>query len=70
MQLGLYARRLNAEHMVRVAHTKGFSASLTRPDTKGRYRVRVAGVTTRSAALKLVARLRAVGLPAAAVGPQ
>lgn len=70
VQLGLYAKRANAEHMVQVAHTRGFSASLTKPDTKGRYRVRVAGVTTRSAAFKLVARLRAAGLPAAAVGPQ
>ena len=70
VQLGLYAKRANAEHMVHVAHTKGFSASLTKPDAKGRYRVRVAGLTTRSAALTLATRLRAVGLPAAAVGPR
>lgn len=70
VQLGLYAKRANAEHMVHVAHTKGFSASLAKPDTKGRYRVRVAGLTTRTAALKLVARLRAAGLPGAAVGPR
>lgn len=70
VQLGLYTKRANAEHMVRVAHTKGFSVSLAKPDTKGRYRVRVAGLTTRSAALRLAARLRAAGLPAAAVGPR
>jgi cell division septation protein DedD len=70
VQLGLYAKRANAEHMVHVAHTKGFPASVTAPDAKGRYRVRVAGLTTRSAALTLAARLRAAGLPAAAVGPR
>jgi DedD protein len=70
VQLGLYAKRVNAEHMVRIAHTKGFSASLAKPDAKGRYRVRVAGLTSRSAALTLAARLRAAGLPAAAVGPR
>jgi len=70
VQLGLYAKRANAERMVRVAHTKGFSASLAKPDAKGRYRVRVAGLTTRSAAMTLAARLRAAGLPAAAVGPR
>lgn len=70
VQLGLYAKRANAEHMVHVAHTKGFAASLTKPDAKGRYRVRVAGLSTRSAALTLAARLRAAGLPAAAVGPR
>ncbi len=70
VQLGLYAKRVNAEHMVRVAHTKGFAASLAKPDAKGRYRVRVAGLTTRTAAMTLAARLRAAGLPAAAVGPR
>jgi DedD protein len=70
VQLGLYAKRANAERMVRVAHTKGFSASLAKPDANGRYRVRVAGLTTRSAAMTLAARLRAAGLPAAAVGPR
>ena len=70
VQLGLYAKRVNAEHMVHVAHAKGFSASLAKPDAKGRYRVRVAGLATRSAALTLAARLRAAGLPAAAVGPR
>lgn len=70
VQLGLYAKRSNAEHMVHVAQAKGFTASLTKPDTKGRYRVRVAGLSTRSAALTLAARLRAAGLPAAAVGPR
>ena len=69
VQLGLYAKRANAERMVRVAHTKGFSASLAKPDAKGRYRVRVTGLTTRSAAMTLAAKLRAAGLPAAAVGP-
>lgn len=70
VQLGLYAKRVNAEHMVHVAHTKGFTASFGKPDAKGRYRVRVAGLTSRSAALTLAARLRAAGLPAAAVGPR
>jgi DedD protein len=70
VQLGLYAKRVNAEHMVHIAHTKGFPASLAKPDAKGRYRVRVAGLTSRSAALTLAARLRAAGLPAAAVGPR
>jgi DedD protein len=70
VQLGLYARRANAEHMVHVAHVKGFTASLVKPDARGRYRVRVAGLSTRSAALTLAARLRAAGLPAAAVGPR
>jgi DedD protein len=70
VQLGLYAKRVNAERMVRVAHTKGFSASFAKPDAKGRYRVQAAGLTTRSAAMTLAARLRAAGLPAAAVGPR
>jgi cell division septation protein DedD len=70
VQLGLYSQRANAERMVHTAQAKGFSASLSKPDAKGRYRVRVAGVASRSAALTLVARMHAAGLPAAAVGPQ
>ena len=70
VQLGLFAQRANAEHMLHDAQAKGFTASLSKPDAKGRYRVRVAGIANRSAALTLVARMHAAGLPAAAVGPQ
>ncbi len=69
VQLGLFARRTNAEHLLHTAQAKGFSASLSRPDARGRYQVRVAGLTTRSQALTLAARLRAAGLPAATIGP-
>ena len=40
----VFAKRANAERMVHVAQAKGFSASLSKPDAKGRYRVRVAGL--------------------------
>jgi DedD protein len=69
VQLGLFAKRANAEHLLHTAQAKGFSASLSRPDARGRYQVRMAGLTTRTQAVTLAARLRAAGLPAATIGP-
>ncbi len=69
VQLGLFARRDNAERLRAAAEAKGFAASLSAADGNGRYRVRVGGLPDRAAAQTLQQRLRAQGFQAAVVGP-
>ncbi len=68
MQLGLFAKRENAERLSGEAHGKGFQTGIS-SDAKGQYRVRTAGVADRAAAESLVQRLKSAGYSAAIVAP-
>ena len=60
MQLGLFARRDNAERLTHAAVAKGFTVGIAGPDARGLYRVHATGLADRAAAQ---------GLSAAAAGP-
>jgi DedD protein len=67
VQLGLFAKRDNAERLVHRAHAKGFSVSLSSTDAKGMYRVYAGGMADRAAAEAYSQRLKDQGLPAAVI---
>ncbi|MGH8231842.1 MAG: SPOR domain-containing protein [Steroidobacteraceae bacterium] len=67
VQLGLFAKRDNAERLVRAAQDKGFSVSVSNPDARGLYRVYAGGMADRVAAEAYSQRLKDQGLPAAVV---
>ena len=67
VQLGLFAKRDNAERLAHNAHSQGFAVSVSIADAKGLYRVYEGGMTERSAAEAYAARLKDHGLPAAVV---
>ncbi|HEY1724657.1 MAG TPA: SPOR domain-containing protein [Steroidobacteraceae bacterium] len=67
VQLGLFAKRDNAERLVRAAQDKGFSVSVSSPDARGLYRVYAGGMADRVAAEAYSQRLKDQGLPAAVV---
>lgn len=67
VQLGLFAKRDNAERLVRAAQDKGFSVSVANPDARGLYRVYASGMADRVAAEAYSQRLKDQGLPAAVV---
>ncbi|HEY3809337.1 MAG TPA: SPOR domain-containing protein [Steroidobacteraceae bacterium] len=67
VQLGLFAKRDNAERLVRAAQDKGFSVSVANPDARGLYRVYAGGMADRIAAEAYSQRLKDQGLPAAVV---
>jgi DedD protein len=68
VQLGLFAKRENAERVVAESRDKGFQCAIS-TDGKGQFRVRTAGVADRASAQSLAQRLKAAGLPAAVVAP-
>ena len=68
MQLGLFAKRENADRLSSEAHNKGFQTGIS-SDAKGQYRVRTSGVADRAAAESLAQRLKSAGYPAAVVAP-
>jgi DedD protein len=67
VQLGLFAKRDNAERLVHSAQAKGFAVSVSAADAKGLYRVYAAGMADRSAAEAYSQRLKDQGLPAAVI---
>jgi DedD protein len=67
VQLGLFARRDNAERLVHSAQAKGFAVSVSNADAKGLYRVYAGGMADRSAAEAFSQRLKDQGLPAAVI---
>ena len=67
MQLGLFAKRDNAERLVHSAQAKGFAVSVSAADAKGLYRVYAGGMADRSAAEAYSQRLKDQGLPAAVI---
>ena len=67
VQLGLFAKRDNAERLQHAAQAKGFGVSLSNADAKGLYRVYAGGMTDRAAAEVYAQRLKDQGMPAAVV---
>jgi DedD protein len=67
VQLGLFAKRDNAERLTHAAQAKGFAVNVSNPDAKGLYRVYAGGMTDRSAAEAYSQRLKDQGLPAAVI---
>jgi cell division septation protein DedD len=67
VQLGLFAKRDNAERLTHAAQAKGFTVSVSSPDAKGLYRVYAGGMADRSAAEAYSQRLKDQGLPAAVI---
>ena len=67
VQLGLFARRDNAERLAHAAQAKGFAVSVSNADAKGRYRVYAGGLADRAAAESYSQRLKGHGLPAAVI---
>jgi DedD protein len=67
VQLGLFAKRDNAERLVHSAQAKGFAVSVSAADARGLYRVYAGGMADRSAAEAYSQRLKDQGLPAAVI---
>jgi len=67
VQLGLFAKRENAERLAHGAQTQGFAVSVTNADAKGLYRVLAAGMADRAAAEAYSQRLKDHGFAAAVV---
>jgi len=65
VQLGVFASRENADHLVQDLRSKGFRAAISDTPGNGRklYRVRVGPAADRAQAEELAARLRAAGRP-------
>jgi cell division septation protein DedD len=67
VQLGLFAKRDNAERLAHSAQAQGFTVSISSADAKGLYRVYAGGMNERSAAEAFAGRLKDHGLPAAVI---
>ena len=67
VQLGLFAKRDNAERLAHSAQAQGFAVSVSSADAKGLYHVYAGGMNERSAAEAFAGRLKDRGLPAAVV---
>jgi cell division septation protein DedD len=69
VQLGLFAKRENAERMAHDAQAKGFSVAISNPDASGLFHVRAVGLQDRAAAQTLSQRMQAQGIKCAVVPP-
>ena len=67
VQLGLFAKRDNAERLAHNAQAKGFAVSVSNADAKGLYRVYAGGMADRAAAEAYSQRLKDQGFAAAVV---
>jgi DedD protein len=67
VQLGLFAKRDNAERLVHSAQGKGFEVGVSAADARGLYRVYAGGMADRAAAESYAQRLKDQGLPAAVI---
>jgi cell division septation protein DedD len=67
VQLGLFAKRDNAERLVHSAQTQGFAVSVSNADAKGLYHVIAGGMADRAAAEAYAQRLKDHGFAAAVV---
>jgi DedD protein len=70
VQLGIFAKRENAEKLMSEAKGKGFNVAVSSADVKGLFHVHSAGLPDRAAAQSLVQRLKADGFQAAIIAPQ
>jgi cell division septation protein DedD len=71
LQIGVFARRENAEHLAADVRTRGLRASVSEVSGSGRklYRVRVGPAADRAAAQEMQARLKAIGRPSGTLIP-
>jgi len=69
VQLGLFAKRENAERQMNDAKARGIAVSISSADAKGMFHVRVSGLADRASAQAMEQKLKAQGLPAAVVPP-
>jgi cell division septation protein DedD len=67
VQLGLFAKRDNADRLAHGAQAQGFAVSVSNADAKGLYRVYAGVIGERSAAEAYAQRLKDHGLPAAVI---
>jgi cell division septation protein DedD len=65
VQLGLFAKRDNAERLMDAAQNKGFDVGLSGPDVKGHYHVHATGFASRAAAEAWAQRLKSAGFASA-----
>jgi len=70
VQLGLFAKRENAERLLSEARAKGFQVAISSADAKGQFHVRSSGLADRASAETLAQRLKSAGFPAAVVAPK
>jgi DedD protein len=64
VQLGLFAKRENAERLVNELKAKGFTAAISGADPKGLFHVHCAGTSDRATAQALAQRLKGEGFQA------
>jgi cell division septation protein DedD len=69
VQLGLFAKRDNAERLARSAEARGFAVEVSNPDSHGLYRVHTAVTGDRSQALALQQQLKTEGFAASVMAP-
>jgi DedD protein len=69
VQLGIFAKRENAERLARAAHAKGFAVSVGNADPKGLFHVDAGAAADRGAAQALASRLKSQGFSAAVIAP-
>jgi len=67
VQLGLFAKRDNAERLQHAAQAKGFPVMISGADGRGLYRVYAGGMADRAAAESYAQRLKDQGMPAAVI---
>jgi DedD protein len=65
VQLGLFAKRENAERLAHNAQSQGFAVSVSNPDAKGLYRVFAGSMADRASAEAVSQRLKDHGFAAA-----
>jgi DedD protein len=69
VQIGIFAKRENAERLMREAQGRGFNVSVSSADSKGLFHVHAAGLPDRAAAQTLSQKLKSNGFQAAVVAP-
>jgi cell division septation protein DedD len=67
VQLGLFAKRDNADRLMHAAQAKGFAVTVASPDAHGLYRVYAGGMADRAAAEAVAQRLKTQAFPAAVI---
>jgi DedD protein len=70
VQLGIFAKRENAERMTHEAQAKGFNVGISSADAKGLFHVRAVGLQDRVAAQTLSQRMQSEGIKSAVIPPQ
>ena len=69
VQLGLFAKRENAERLAGEARAHGFNVAVSNADAKGLFHVRTSALNDRASAQALAQRLKTAGFAAAVTAP-